>query len=147
MRVPLQVLVYPVTFSKHESKVLLLKRIQKRGGFWQGVTGAPFENEPLSHAAIRELREETGFEVERVVDLGFSYSFPVPREYRHLYSDDISEIVEHVFFVETDGKTPVLSAEHDEWRWCPFLEARQMLLWEENKTALDRVYEYISNRV
>ncbi len=147
MRVPLQVLVYPVTFSKHESKVLLLKRIQKRGGFWQGVTGAPFENEPLSHAAIRELREETGFEVERVVDLGFSYSFPVPREYRHLYSDDVSEIVEHVFFVETDGSSAVLSAEHDEWRWCSFKEARHMLAWKENKTALDRVYESLPNGV
>ena len=147
MRVPLQVLVYPVTFSKHESKVLLLKRNQKRGGFWQGVTGAPFENEPLSDAAIRELREETGFEVESIIELGFSYTFPTPREYRHLYSDDVSEIVEHVFFVETDGSSPVLSTEHDEWRWCSFKEARQMLKWKENKTALDRVYESLPNRV
>lgn len=146
MRVPLQVLVYPVTFSRHGAQVLLLKRNQKRGGFWQGVTGAPFENEALSDAALRELREETGFEVERVVEVRFSYSFPVPREYRHLYSDDVSEIVEHVFFVETDGSAPVLSAEHDEWRWCSFQEARQMLAWEENKTALDRVYEYLSDR-
>ena len=65
------------------------------------------------------MHEETGFDAVPV-DLGFSYSFPTPEEYRNLYSRGVAEITEHAFLVEVPEKPPVLSAEHDEWRWCTF---------------------------
>ncbi len=80
MRVPIQVLVYAVSRTRETPKVLLLRRTVRLGGFWQGVTGAPLDGESLNDAAIRELREETGFEANRLVDLKFSYSFPVSDE-------------------------------------------------------------------
>lgn len=80
MRVPIQVLVYAVSRTRETPKVLLLRRTVRLGGFWQGVTGAPLDGESLNDAAIRELREETGFEANRIVDLKFSYSFPVSDE-------------------------------------------------------------------
>jgi dATP pyrophosphohydrolase len=143
MRIPLQVLVYPLART-HPAKVLLLRRTRRRGGFWQGVTGAPFQHEELADAALRELKEETGFTAERAVDVDFSYSFPVPDEYRDLYSPDASEIIEHVFFAEVCEAAPHLSAEHDEWKWCSLQEAKRLLTWEGNRKALDRVYEYIA---
>ena len=91
MRVPIQVLVYAVSRTRETPKVLLLRRTVRLGGFWQGVTGAPLDGESLNDAAIRELREETGFEDNRLVDLKFSYSFPVSDEYRHLYWYDVTE--------------------------------------------------------
>ena len=143
MRVPIQVLVYPVSRPAGTPKVLLLCRTVRLGGFWQGVTGAPLDGERLHDAAIRELKEETGFEANRLVDLKFSYSFPVPEEYRHLYRNDVTEIPEHVFFTEVQESAPRLSGEHDRWSWCTFPRARQLLKYENNRVALDKTWAYL----
>ena len=42
-------------------RYLMLRRPPARGGFWQSVTGAPLPGESDSDAAIREVREETGY--------------------------------------------------------------------------------------
>ena len=142
MRLPVQVLVYPVASSGRGPRVLLLKRVVRLGAFWQGVTGAPFQEESLQQAAARELHEETGFEAVPV-DLGFSYSFPTPVEYRNLYSRGVAEITEHAFLVEVPEAPPVLSAEHDDWRWCTFPEALAMLKFNGNKRALERAEAHL----
>ena len=38
MRIPIQVLVYPVRSLKKGWEYLMLKRVESRGGFWQGVS-------------------------------------------------------------------------------------------------------------
>ncbi len=145
MRVPIQVLVYAVSRTRETPKVLLLRRTVRLGGFWQGVTGAPLDGESLNDAAIRELREETGFEANRIVDLKFSYSFPVSDEYRHLYWYDVTEIPEHVFFTEVQDEAPKLSGEHDRWSWFTFPRARELLKYENNRVALDKTWAYLRN--
>jgi dATP pyrophosphohydrolase len=142
MRLPVQVLVYPVAHSAGGPRVLLLKRVVRLGAFWQGVTGAPLGDESLQRAASRELQEETGFQAAPV-DLGFSYSFSTPKEYRNLYSRGVAEITEYAFLAEVPKESPTLSAEHDDWQWCTFPEARAMLKWTGNKRALDRAEEYL----
>lgn len=145
MRVPIQVLVYAVSRTRETPKVLLLRRTVRLGGFWQGVTGAPLDGESLNDAAIRELREETGFEANGLVDLKFSYSFPVSDEYRHLYRYDVTEIPEHVFFTEVQEEAPKLSGEHDRWSWFTFPRARELLKYENNRVALDKTWAYLRN--
>ena len=63
-RVPIQVSIYPVRYKDDNWEFLLLKRVEERGGFWQGVTGAPERKEKILEAAKRELMEETGFVAE-----------------------------------------------------------------------------------
>ena len=41
----------------------MLRRVVGRGGFWQAVSGAPLPGETDREAAVREVREETGFDV------------------------------------------------------------------------------------
>jgi len=53
---PVQVLVYPVRSREDAWEFLLLKRVEERNGFWQGVTGAQEEGE--------ETEEQGGEEVE-----------------------------------------------------------------------------------
>ena len=64
-RVPRQILVY-VFRRRRDGAVdfLLLHVLADRGGFWQGVTGAPEREETDEQAAVREVLEETGFDVE-----------------------------------------------------------------------------------
>ncbi len=81
MRVPIQVLVYPVrkrsSAQKRNWECLLLKRIPRREGFWQGVTGAPLEGESLKDAAQLELFEETKLTPLSLVYIDFSYTIPL----------------------------------------------------------------------
>ncbi len=57
-----------------DGRVLLLRRADSRGGFWQQVTGRIEPGESPAEAARRELREETGADAE-VVPLGYVHGF------------------------------------------------------------------------
>lgn len=148
MRIPIQVLVYPVRQIGGTWEYLLLKRIERREGFWQGVTGGIEQGEELDEAARRELFEETGFVPLKIERIDFSYSFPVADEWKHLYAPDVKEIVEYVFVAFVDaGTEPVLDPyEHDQYKWCGIREALELLTWPENKEALKRCHDIITAR-
>ncbi len=57
-----------------DGRVLLLRRIEARGGFWQPVTGRLEPGESTEAAARRELFEETGADVT-VTPLGYRHAF------------------------------------------------------------------------
>ena len=143
MRIPIQVLVYPVRYTDGW-EYLLLKRIPSRGGVWQGVTGGLEEGEVLEEAAKRELYEETGFPPLKIEKIDLWYSFPVADEWRHLYKADVKEIIEYVFVAFLDAGEPVLDPqEHDQYRWCSIDEALQLLYWPDNKEALKQVHDTV----
>jgi ADP-ribose pyrophosphatase YjhB (NUDIX family) len=55
-RQPVQVLVHPVRRTEEGWRYLLLHRIPRRGGFWQGVSGGVEWGEALAAAARRTPR-------------------------------------------------------------------------------------------
>ena len=59
-----------------DGRVLLLRRSQERGGFWQPVTGRIEPGESVAAGARRELLEETGADVT-VEDLGYRHAFAI----------------------------------------------------------------------
>lgn len=50
-RIPIQVLVNPVAQTPAGRRYLLLRRVPSSGGYWQGVSGAPWKNEMHSAGA------------------------------------------------------------------------------------------------
>jgi len=140
MRLPIQVLVYPVRRAGSSWQYLVLRRISRREGFWQGITGAVKEGETLDEAARRELFEETGFVPLTLKRIDYSYSIPVKDEWKYMYASDIKEITEYVFLAYVGAETePVLDpGEHDHYKWCTYHEAVTLLRWPENKEALKR---------
>ena len=55
---------------------LILKTNKDRGQFWQNVTGSVDEGESFEEAALREAQEETGLEIEKIVEFdGLELSF------------------------------------------------------------------------
>ena len=135
-RLPIQVCIFLYRERMGKREYLLLHRVADRGSFWQGITGAPEEEETLLQAAMREVLEETGFTPRKVRSIGFTYRFPISDEWREAYSPNTDEIVEHVFVAKVDGSAPTLSGEHDVWQWRTPDEASRMLKWQTNIDAL-----------
>lgn len=122
-------------------RYLMLRRPPARGGFWQGVTGAPLAGESDGEAAIREVLEETGYEVG-VIPLGVSYSYALRPERaarrRALYGPGIGEISVVAFGAAAPAAVePVLdAAEHDSYAWCTYEQAYALLDWPIESDAL-----------
>ena len=136
LRVPRQVLVY--LYRRGLSlEFLLLKRTEQWGGFWQGVTGAPEWEESDVEGAVREVLEETGFSIsDDITAIGVRYE--ISREsdldgdrWEQLYGPDVERLPEEVYVAELPvGAEPRLADyEHDDFRWCSFDEALELLKW------------------
>jgi diaminopimelate epimerase len=138
LRVPRQVLVY---VHRSGPEFLLLRRIDRLGGFWQGITGAPEWDEGDNDAAVRELREETSLDAA-VQPVGYRYELRRPAEaetWDALYGRGVDAVPEEVFAAAApEGWEPTLSWEHDEYRWCTLDEALALLRYEENREGLRR---------
>lgn len=114
-----------------------MKRPEKRGGFWQGVSGAPFEGEDLIHAAKRELLEETGLAPKSIRQISFVCSFPVEPQWKYLYQPEITKIDEFVFIAELkETDSPTLSDEHELLEWHEIEACIELLKYPNNKDAL-----------
>ena len=144
MRLPIQVLVYLAKPRGSDWEYLLLRRVPRIGGFWQGVSGGLKEGEGIAQAASREVLEETGFSLDTVKSIEYSYRFPVSDEWRHLYHPNVKEVVEHIFVAETGSGDPRLSPEHDIWRWCRLDEAATLLKYPHNLEALRQCASFLS---
>jgi 8-oxo-dGTP pyrophosphatase MutT (NUDIX family) len=117
---------------------LLLQTNQKRGEFWQNVTGKVDPGETYEEGAIREVIEETGLNPESVVhfiDLKLSHDFIDERK-RNVHEKSFLLIVDHVFPVKIDPH------EHMHFRWEKNLH-RFVVKHHGNFEALERAEKII----
>jgi len=148
MRQPIQVAVYCVRSCNSGWEYLLLRRIPSGGGYWQCITGGVEGDEGCLSAAKRELREETGFVPTKIEQIDYSYTFPVEEQMRSLYEQPVDLITETVFLSYVDGKnTPELDPkEHNDWKWCSYKRALEMLFWPGNKESLKHCELHLHSR-
>ena len=114
-----------VVVAPSGERVLVLKRTEPRGGFWQPVTGRVEAGERPDRTAVRELREETGLEV------------PVqPIDTPHAFAmgalDGAPKVMREYPFVARapDDAVVRLSSEHDAFEWVSPSEAIARVPWE-----------------
>jgi 8-oxo-dGTP pyrophosphatase MutT (NUDIX family) len=129
--------------ERPEPRFLMLRRLRHRGGFWPSVTGAPLPNESETEAAVREVREETNFDVAATLRaIGVSYSYALRPElaqrWENVYGRSIAAITVVAFIAEVPPHfDPVLDPrEHDAFMWCGYDEAMALLEWPIEKEAL-----------
>ncbi|WIV12729.1 NUDIX domain-containing protein [Proteiniborus sp. MB09-C3] len=124
---------------KPDFKVLILKRIPKRSGYWQPVCGGIEDGEQETQAVKREIFEETGLEkIENIIDLKYSFVYEETKNGKLMSMKDICYAVEVNSVVDVK-----LSDEHEKFIWCSELEAKQYLTWEHNLIALRKLMEMI----
>jgi lipoyl(octanoyl) transferase len=132
--VPVELETISVAIVRGDSEVLLLRRIPRRGGFWQILTGRREPGESALAAAAREVYEETGFApaLNDLVDLRYAHSFALdpsripglpqgPRAPRFAHETAFALHVPSGAGVRLDP------SEHDDHRWTHFTEALRML--------------------
>ncbi|MDJ0739336.1 MAG: dihydroneopterin triphosphate diphosphatase [Gammaproteobacteria bacterium] len=116
--------------------VLLLERTRPRG-FWQSVTGSLEWGESATHAAQRELAEETGLRAAgQLRDLRRGARFPIVPPWRARYAPDAHFNREHWFVLELPARRSVRvnRHEHRQCRWLPAAAAlRRASSWTNRK--------------
>ncbi len=132
--------VQVIVFRKNNGNIefLLLRRIPKKGRFWQPVTGGIEERETKKEAVIREVREETG--VKKIIKI-------IEKVYHLKLEGDGSD--EYVFGVEIlpDANISLkenIYPEHDKYKWYKFEKALSMLRWPGNKEGLRRLNKILT---
>jgi 8-oxo-dGTP pyrophosphatase MutT (NUDIX family) len=99
---------------------------------WVFPKGTPDPGETIEQTALREVREESGLDVEIVRPIGtIEYWFAVPGERVHK--------VVHFFLMRAiGGDVARHDHEYDDVRWVPASEARRMLTYDTYRDMLDR---------
>ena len=130
---------YVYRYAKTKLKFLTLKRSKTKiyEHLWQGVAGKIEDGETASEAAIRELKEETGFNPHKMFVADHVSSF---------YESHFDRInLVPVFGIEVRSQNVVLSDEHCEYKWLEYDKAYSRLTWNGQKKGLKVIYEMLNS--
>jgi lipoyl(octanoyl) transferase len=126
-------------------KVLLFRRSDTEGGFWQPITGTIETGERAEEAAARELHEETGIKATPI-ETGLRQSFMIER--REGASPRYPFVDERTFFVEISGSASIsLSEEHVQYGWFTVESACETIRWSDDRDSILRVARELRGRV
>jgi dATP pyrophosphohydrolase len=144
LKIPISVLV---VIYKANREVLLIERADK-ADFWQSVTGSldsPDEN--LSAAAIREVLEETGIDVQSLPagalqNMHHQIKYEIYSQWRHRYAPGVTRNTEHWFsLLAPEGIQITLAPrEHVAYQWLPFAEASSKCFSPSNGEAILQLF-------
>lgn len=129
-----QSVVYKIT--KEGLMFLVLKRNQKRGGFWSIVNGTLEVDETVLQCRIRELGEETG--IKRVL----AWSEEINR-FSFKYNDCTMVVIAYAAKV-TPAQRVLINNEHDEYRWMNLGEAVNILKFNDDKNSIHACNQLIT---
>lgn len=128
-----QVVLAAIDQASHSFNFLLLQTNERRGSFWQNVTGKIEDGETFEEGALREAIEETALEVESIVDilsLSLKYEFVDQRE-RKVHEESFLIIMDKKWEIKID------SSEHQGFKWVGISDiVRDSVKYESNFETL-----------
>ena len=132
----MQILAIPYRIVEGLPQYCLFKRSDSN--YWQFVAGGGEDLETPAEAAKREIFEESGVKVDRIVQLtSMCYVQSDIFRNRHLYDwpENTYVVPEYAFAFECNDAIRI-SHEHNEFHWMSYEEARKKCKWDSNRTAL-----------
>lgn len=137
-----QVVLAALDQTSHGFLFLLLQTNERRGSFWQNVTGKLESNETFEEGGLREAIEETGLEIEKIVDildLNLRFEFIDQRE-RNVHEETFLIILDEKWKVKIDPH------EHQDHKWVDLTEInRESVKFESNFEALQKSQNILKN--
>lgn len=145
-----------VVIYSADGRFLLLERVT-HPGYWQSVTGSQEVGETLVATALRELKEETGLMVDKVLNLSDFAQSPLPLnvlidhqqqteyeiflEWRHRYAPGITQNTEHLFSIKLPQvqEIQLAPAEHSAYQWSDGNTAISQCFSPSNQSAIAHV--------
>ena len=136
MRIPKQVLIIPYRIIDSKIEYCMFKRKDLK--IWQFVAGGAEDfDDNILESAKRELREETQIIDAQLEELELKTKIPVVnivKEFR--WGENVFYAEEYAFAANIENKDIILSYEHEEYIWLNYEEAKKMLRYDSNKSAL-----------
>nr|WP_237212722.1 NUDIX domain-containing protein [Ruegeria lacuscaerulensis] len=126
--------------SEEGHDVLLLKRTQTLAGECSQISGRIEGNEKAWETALRELKEETGLEADKL------YSTDICETYYGVTQNVINVAPVFVAFVKESAEV-TLNFEHSAYRWVRFEDAENMVPYGGQRRVLRQINEDFSKRV
>jgi 8-oxo-dGTP pyrophosphatase MutT (NUDIX family) len=130
-----------IFFLDSEKNVLYLV-LHYAAGHWDLAKGHIEENETSQEAALREIVEETGLQVQ--LEDNFEQS------YEYFYKDQGGQLIHKkaIFFVARAHSHSVkLSFEHLSYKWLPFHEAIKQVTFANTRQLLQLADQWIKQRI
>ena len=125
-----------LSFIVHNRKFLALrnnsKSIKNGGDFWFIVTGLVEDKETVKDAVKREIKEETGLDVNEIF----------PLNWRSIYSWNNNDYEEENFIVFVNKGAVKLNEEHTEFKWLNIKNFTDLIKWDSDKEELKKVLLY-----
>jgi 8-oxo-dGTP pyrophosphatase MutT (NUDIX family) len=130
-----QVILAAIDKDSQSFQFLLLQTNERRGKFWQNVTGKVEEEETFEEGGLREAMEETGLKIESIVDmvdLGLVYDF-VDQHGRKVHEKCFLIILDSKWNVKLDPK------EHLDCKWVELSEVEEGIVkYRSNLEPLEK---------
>jgi len=134
------VIVYK-KFSRSE-KLLILKH---RKGHWAFPKGHPDSGEKKIETALRELKEETGIKVLKLL----SKRVLVSESYSFINGSDkkTRKFVDYFIGETTSEKVKIDNKEITKYRWCTYNAALKIITFKQTKNTLKKAYAIIEKKL
>ena len=136
MRIPKQVLIIPYRIIDDKIEYCIFKR--KDMDAWQWIAGGAedFDKDKIE-SAKREFFEETSIKNAQIQQLEMTCKIPVVNVVKDFkWGENIFYSEEYSFAVNITNKKIQLSNEHTEYKWVDYKEAKSLLRYDSNKSAL-----------
>lgn len=132
---PFCISAYIIRQTSEGPRYLLIRRCGKYlTGTWQMISGGIEKGETAGQAAFREIQEETGLTPQVLYSADAVETFYLP------INDKIAFVPVYVAFVK-DEEVTLSPKEHDAYEWLSLEEARERLIWSEQKRIITLVHE------
>ncbi len=126
-----------IFFEHNKKREYLLLHYQS--GHWDFPKGHIEKGETKERAALRELKEETGLEVEIIESFEESLTY-----FHHLpKTKELSFKTVYFFVGKVEDKTVTLSHEHIGYKWLPFEQALEQLTYNNAKEILQKAEDFL----
>lgn len=133
--------VFVVVYAIKPLKYLILHRIWHWQG-WEFTKGGFLAREKAEHAVVREVKEETGLKVLKIIPFNVKGSFIYDKEAQK--DRKAKGFIYKLFAAEVKkGKVKITKKEHNAYKWVNFEKALKMLKWPNQKRCLRMVNNYL----